>query len=128
MANVDLPLHEVLGAFVNATAAELLEAAPSEFRADATFEEGQSRGFKDMHGPAYTALCKFIRKEEDPGRKARCFARCRSCLRSLSRKDPPPCENDWRTNMVQVENGIGGWAWVRQTNEDEYKRLNVTGR
>lgn len=128
VANVDLPLHEMLSALVNATADEILsnvasvpipDGDQSVFNADAKHTEEQSDGFKDLHGSAYESLCTFMRKQE---RKDR--ARCCTLFPCLSRETLKPTSVDWRDHMVQVENGIGGWAWVLKDNEQKYRRQN----
>lgn len=127
VANVDLPLHDMLGALVNATAAGVLDAAEnapipdydqSVFNADAKHTEGQNPEFKELTGEAYEALCAFMR-EQEPKERARC-----SCLPLLSKRAPAPRGVDWREHMVQIEGCIGGWAWVRKENAMEYTRQN----
>ncbi|CAM9181758.1 unnamed protein product [Ectocarpus sp. 8 AP-2014] len=114
VASVDLPLHDVLEAFLHATAAEVLEAAPSQFSPSATLDEGQQEGFKELHGPAYKALCDFMRKEEFGPEEAQ----CRSCLPWHRPRvhEPIPSEFDWRSHMEKVTNAIG-YSWVRKSSE-----------
>lgn len=123
VSNVDLPLNEVLGAFVMATGAELLDGVgkvPERIDSAAlpVFSEGATRaeieGFKDLRGTAYEALCKFVRDVEPspPQRLCGCFP-CRRTLAVV----------DWRDHMVQVTNPhTGGRAWVLKTNEEAYVR------
>ncbi|CAM9115845.1 unnamed protein product [Ectocarpus sp. 12 AP-2014] len=114
VASVDLPLHDVLEAFLHATATEVLEAAPSQFSPSATLDEGQQEGFKELHGPAYKALCDFMRKEEFGPEEAQ----CRSCLPWHRPRvhEPIPSEFDWRSHMEMIQNGIG-YSWVRKSSE-----------
>lgn len=128
MANVDLPLHDMLDALVEATAAEALDNVAtmpipdgdqSVFNADARHAEGQNAEFKDLHGSAHESLCEFMHKQE---RKDR--ARCCTFLPCFSGETPKPTGVDWRDHMVQVENGIGGWAWILKDNEEKYRRQN----
>ncbi|CBN76032.1 LRR-GTPase of the ROCO family [Ectocarpus siliculosus] len=114
VASVDLPLHDVLEAFLHATAAEVLEAAPSQFSPSATLDEGQQEGFKELHGPAYKALCDFMTKEEFGPEEAR----CESCLPWYRPRvhEPIPSEFDWRSHMEMIKNGIG-YSWVRKSSE-----------
>lgn len=123
VSNVDLPLNEVLGAFVQATGAELLDSMHKEapgtmnsgslpvFGERATVEEIQ--GFKDLRGAAYEYLCDFMRKVElSP---LRCWSRCLPCHRPLTIVN-------WRDCIVQVKNRTGGCAWVLKTNKEAYLR------
>lgn len=130
VANVDLPLHDMLNALVMATATEVLNTVASEmpiadteqsvFNADAKHTEKQSEYFKELHGSAHESLCAFMRKQERKEDRAQCC----TFLRCFSGETPKPTGVDWRDHMVQVENGIGGWAWVLKDNEQKYRRQN----
>lgn len=125
VANVDLPLHDMLGALIKATTAEALNNVASVsisdrdrsvFSADAKHTEGQTEDFKDLHGPAYESLCAFMRKREREE-----LPRCSSRFLPFSSTRPrSQTAVDWRDNMVEVENGIGGWSWVLRNNKDNY--------
>lgn len=116
MASVDLPLHDMLGALVNATAAEVIGNVPSVpipddglFNEDANHTEGQTEGFKRLHGPAFKSLCTFMKTQESNGR-----ARCLSSLPRFSRETTATTDNvKWR-------------AWVRNDNKDKYRLENAS--
>ncbi|CAB1101461.1 unnamed protein product [Ectocarpus sp. CCAP 1310/34] len=114
VASVYLPLHDVLEAFLHATAAEVLEAAPSQFSPSATLDEGQQEGFKELHGPAYKALCDFMRKEEFGPEEAQCCP-CLPWHRPRVH-EPILSEFDWRSHMYKIKNGVG-YSWVRKSSE-----------
>ncbi|CAM9984147.1 unnamed protein product [Ectocarpus fasciculatus] len=119
VSNVDLPLNEVLGAFVQATGAELLNSMSKVadtinsgslpvFGEGAT--EAETKRFIHLRGKAYKALCEFMRQKElsPPQRISGCF--------------PCGCPTivNWRDSMVQV-----GQAWVLKTNEEAYRRQHA---
>ncbi|CAM9909050.1 unnamed protein product [Ectocarpus sp. 12 AP-2014] len=116
VSNVDLPLNEVLGAFVQATGAELLNSmskVPDTINSGSlpVFGEGateeETKRFTNLRGKAYKALCEFMRQKElsPPQRLSGCL--------------PCGCPTivNWRDGMVQV-----GQAWVLKTNEEAYRR------
>lgn len=116
VSNVDLPLNEVLGAFVQATGAELLNSMSKVadtinsgslpvFGEGATEEETER--FINLRGKAYEALCDFMRQKELS--RPQCISGCLPCC--------CPTVVNWRDNMVQV-----GQAWVLKTNEEAYRR------
>lgn len=125
---LELPLNEVLGAFVMATGAELLDGVgkvPERISSAAlpVFSEGATGAeierFKDLRGAAYEALCKLMRDVElsPPQRLSGCFP----CHRALA-------VVDWRDHMVQVRNPhTGGRAWVLKTNKEAYVREHGGG-
>lgn len=129
VSHVDLPLHDMLGALFKATTAEVVDNVQnvrasdnnrSLFNADAEREEGQTKEFKDLHGEAYESLCEFMREKESTKR-----AGCLTFLPWRSREAPTTTDDvDWRTHMVQVKNGIGGWAWVMNENKEAYTVKN----
>lgn len=123
VSNVDLPLNKVLGAFVMATGAELLDGVgkvPDRISSAVlpVFSEGATGaeidGFKDVRGKAYEGLCKFMRDVElSP---PQCLSGCLPCHRTLA-------VVDWRDHMVQVRNPrTERRAWVLKTNEEVYLR------
>ena len=111
----------MLNALVMATDAEGLDnvasvtpipdSKQSVLNADAKHTKQQIKGFKDLHGPAYKSLCAFMREQERES-----GARCWKFLCCFSGKTPNPAGVEWREQLVQVENGIGGWAWVLKDN------------
>ncbi|CAN0244153.1 unnamed protein product [Pylaiella littoralis] len=121
VSHVDLPLSELLGAFVKATGAELVDgvgkvpgrisrAAVPVFGEGATTEEIQR--FRRLRGNAYEALCEFMRDVETSpsGRLSGCLPCC--CTQAVV---------NWRDSMVQVENPrTRRLAWVLKTNKDAY--------
>lgn len=119
VSHVDLPLNQVLSAFVQATGAELLNSMSNVadtinsgslpvFGEGAT--EAEIQGFKDLRGTAYEALCKFMREVElSPPQ----------CLSGCLRRHRPTIV-DWRDSMVQVRNRTGGRAWVLEENKAAY--------
>ncbi|CAM9290372.1 unnamed protein product, partial [Hapterophycus canaliculatus] len=120
VSHVDLPLDEVLGAFVKATGAELVasmsnvtesigSAAIPEFGEGATQDEIDR--FIHLRGTAYKALCDFMSGVESPGCLPGCLPRRRTRV------------VDWRKNMDRVQNPrTRRWAWVLRGNKDAYVR------
>ena len=120
----------MLNALVMATAAKgsnsvasvtpIPDSKQSVFNADAKHTEQQIKGFKDLQGPAYRSLFAFMREQEREG-----GARCCKFFRCFCGETPKPAGVEWREQMVQIENGIRGWAWVLKGNEENYRRQNL---
>lgn len=90
-----------------------------EFNEDALVDKGQTEEFKLMQGEAYKSLCTFMHNLETHGRSC---CSCCPCLRvGLFSKSPQSQYQDWRSSMLRLPNGIGGYAWVLRDNAEKYK-------
>lgn len=83
-----------------------------EFAPSSTASSSQSRAnVQHRQGEAYEALCRFMQEAERPS--GSCGVMCCS---------QPSVGKSWRDSMTQVENGSGGWVWIKTANEDAYRR------
>lgn len=125
VSHVDLPLNDLLSAFVQATGAEVLD---SMSKVSVTIgsgsipvfgegaKEAEIEKFTRLRGEAYRALCTFMH-DVDSRRQRR--SGCLPC------RGPRQPFIDWRKSMVQVENPrTGRYAWVLNENKDAYLRDN----
>lgn len=128
VSHVDLPLDDLLAAVVRSASTEMLDgvrmstsasghtAATPSFRTSAEGDREQEP--QRLQKDAYTAMCKFMQRFENPPTRC-CGSRFRCSTCGSTRSSDCYCVS-WRAGMVRVQNGKGGLVWVKNTNEEAY--------